>query len=238
MRKDSYSTIKFNSALAIINSVEYRFPPPLEIQVAYSEEEILPLIRKLEGYSYEGKVALGWLSYEGSWVFDPVYPRRPSLFHNMPYACFAIFDSYSTSPVDYISTERSEKAVFPEWVPLITKEEYIQGVLTIKDNIGRGNVYQVNFTFPFESEFEGDLHRLFRRLCFAQGKGYFIFLDTPPFAVLSISPELFFCYERNKLVVRPMKGTRPRGRSIEEDIFLRKELENSEKEKAENLMIV
>ncbi|MCX8064188.1 MAG: chorismate-binding protein, partial [Candidatus Hydrogenedentes bacterium] len=47
-----------------------------------------------------------------------------------------------------------------------------------------------------------------------------------------------FCYERNKLVVRPMKGTRPRGRSIEEDIFLRKELENSEKEKAENLMIV
>lgn len=229
----------YSQALAEINSKEYTFSGPCEILIAYSEKEIPSLINKLEKYSYDGKVSVGWISYEGSSVFDPAYPHKPLLFSEMPYACFVVFDNYLCfSDANYFNFCEQGKVNLPNWNPLITREEYINKVLIIRENIGRGNVYQVNFTFPYEAEFEGDLKELFRRLCLAQGKGYFIYLDTPPFAVLSISPELFFHYENNIITVKPMKGTRPRGRWKEEDILLKTELETSEKDRAENLMIV
>lgn len=230
--------IRFNFATAIIGALEYRFFDPIEVGVAYSEGEIISLLERVEKYSYDGKVVVGWVSYEACCVFDRAYPRKFSVFDGFPYAFFVVFNGYSFSPVDYecISLMGMEKHL--EWEPLITKEEYVEKIGIIRENIREGNVYQVNFTFPLRAKFEGNLEGLFRRLCYAQGSGYFIFIDVPPYAVLSVSPELFFNYEGDELYVKPMKGTRPRGRWKEEDEQLMRELKTSEKERAENLMIV
>ncbi len=238
MNKNTSIPVSFNSAIAIIDSVEYKFYHPLDVLVAYSVSDVVPLLEKLERYSSDGKASIGWISYEASSIFDDAYPKRPPLFENLPYACFVVFNRYASSPANYNIDSTKEELCSIQWQPLITKEKYIKKVKVIKENISAGNVYQVNFTFPLLAKLAGDLQNLFRRLCHAQGNGYFVFLDTPPFAVLSISPELFFRYEGNVLSVRPMKGTRPRGRWKEEDDFLRTELKNSEKDRAENLMIV
>ncbi|MFN4133640.1 MAG: anthranilate synthase component I family protein, partial [Candidatus Hadarchaeales archaeon] len=104
--------------------------------------------------------------------------------------------------------------------------------------IARGDVYQVNlsqrFEFPFRSSPEIFLSRLYR----AQPVPFACCLDFGGFQLLSGSMELFLRREGNRIVTRPIKGTRRRGRNSSEDSALRKELIESEKERAENLMIV
>ena len=72
----------------------------------------------------------------------------------------------------------------------------------------------------------------------AQGAGYSAWIDLGRYQVLSFSPELFFEREGSILRARPMKGTAPRGRWAFEDEEQRNKLEESEKNQAENLMIV
>jgi para-aminobenzoate synthetase/4-amino-4-deoxychorismate lyase len=67
---------------------------------------------------------------------------------------------------------------------------------------------------------------------------YAALIETPEWAILSFSPELFFRKHGKDILMRPMKGTAPRGRTLEEDFENAFQLRNSEKEKSENLMIV
>ena len=79
---------------------------------------------------------------------------------------------------------------------------------------------------------------LYRRLCQAQQAAFCAYLDFGEGVVVSASPELFFRWTGDELELRPMKGTRPRGRWLEEDREIARELAASAKDRAENLMIV
>lgn len=117
---------------------------------------------------------------------------------------------------------------------------YAEAVRAIGREIAAGNVYQANLTHRMELPLPGvdalDLYRELRELNPAPFAAY---LELPEAAVLSSSPERFLRVEADgRVESRPIKGTRPRGGTREEDRRLQQELRRSEKDRAENLMIV
>ncbi|MFP4172664.1 MAG: aminodeoxychorismate synthase component I, partial [Candidatus Hydrogenedentota bacterium] len=115
---------------------------------------------------------------------------------------------------------------------------YEGAIRAIRDYIAAGDTYQVNFSFPLAAPFHGDPLAWFYQLCAAQKGDYNAYVDAGPFKVLSASPELFFHAKGEELTVRPMKGTAPRGLYSAQDKGQAEALANSEKNRAENLMIV
>ena len=117
-------------------------------------------------------------------------------------------------------------------------EIYRRAVQRIHEHIAAGDTYQVNYTYRLRAPWEGDPLERFAALARAQQSRYAAFIDAGRFAVLSASPELCFRLEGDLLTCRPMKGTAPRGLTLVEDRLQAAGLRASEKERAENVMIV
>ncbi|UCE85329.1 MAG: aminodeoxychorismate synthase component I [Deltaproteobacteria bacterium] len=135
-------------------------------------------------------------------------------------------------------------AVAPARAPLETSQHfdassYPRRVEIVKEEIARGNVYQANLTHRIDVRFEGDAWQLYRSLRRANPAPFACFFALPELAIAGSSPERFLRIDRERRVEsRPIKGTRPRGRTPDEDAALAAELFASEKERAENVMIV
>ncbi len=120
-----------------------------------------------------------------------------------------------------------------------SKQQYLAAVNKALEYIAAGDIYQVNLSQRLEFDAidnveAWDIYKVLRNLSPSCFGGY---LDCGSLKIISSSPERFICVRDNVVSTRPMKGTRPRGRDRSIDILLRKELENSDKEKAELLMI-
>jgi para-aminobenzoate synthetase component 1 len=123
---------------------------------------------------------------------------------------------------------------------------WLAGVEAVRAAIGRGEIYQANLTRRLEASFAGDPWPLFRRLRTGDPALFAGYLDLgaspatgAPRALLSASPEPYLAVDADGNVsTDPIKGTRPRGRSREEDRALARELLASRKDQAENVMIV
>lgn len=119
-----------------------------------------------------------------------------------------------------------------------TKEDYIKAVQKAKNYIAAGDIYQVNLSQRFSTEIDISPYDLYLRLREASPAPFSAYLDFGKAAVLSSSPERFLKVDSEYIETRPIKGTRPRGKSTEEDKRLKKELEFSDKDRAEHIMIV
>jgi len=124
--------------------------------------------------------------------------------------------------------------------PNVTRAEYEAGVSRIREYIAAGDVYQVNLAQRFHAPFRGSALALYRRLRArnpAPFGGYLAFAGT---VVTSISPERFLRFDAGTRLAeaRPIKGTRPRGTTPAKDGALAQELLESDKDRAENVMIV
>ena len=111
-------------------------------------------------------------------------------------------------------------------------------IRAVKEYIAAGDSYQVNLTFRQRFRFTGEPFALYRQLCAAQPAAFCAWLDLGDVAIASASPELFFARRGDEIVMRPMKGTAPRGIDAADDRRRREQLAASPKERAENLMIV
>jgi para-aminobenzoate synthetase component 1 len=120
----------------------------------------------------------------------------------------------------------------------VSKADYLEAVRRAKEYIAAGDIYQVNLSHRLEGEWRGSAWPLYERLRQASPVSYGAYLDFGESKVLSASPELFLQLDGWRVQTRPIKGTRPRGRTLEEDRMLGEELLSSEKDRAENLMIV
>ena len=118
------------------------------------------------------------------------------------------------------------------------RQDYIAAVEAIQRYIRAGDCYQVNMSQAFVGTFQGDPWFAYRRLRHALPSPYGAFLSTPEGHVLSLSPERFLKVSVGQVETKPIKGTAPRGKTIEEDQKLAINLLNSPKNRAENLMIV
>ncbi len=119
-----------------------------------------------------------------------------------------------------------------------TKKEYIQAIEKTRDYIKRGHIYQVNISQRFTFPFKGSEYVLFRKLFRNNPASFYAYLNCKDFTVISTSPERFIFRKGDYIETRPIKGTRPRGKTPQEDEELRKELIESPKEDAELSMIV
>lgn len=119
-----------------------------------------------------------------------------------------------------------------------SREEYMDMVEKALDYIGRGEIYQVNLSQRFEARLESPPRVLYQQLRSINPAPFASFLDFPEVNVVSSSPERFLKLDGLDLETRPIKGTRPRGENAAEDRALRRELLESEKDRAELAMIV
>lgn len=119
-----------------------------------------------------------------------------------------------------------------------TKEEFKNAVKKVQNYIKQGDIYQVNLTQRFSGKTSLSSYELYRDLRRISSAPFGAYLNFERYNILSNSPERFIKCINNKIETRPIKGTRPRGRNKEEDVKLQEELRNSEKDRAELLMIV
>ncbi|MFA5410674.1 MAG: aminodeoxychorismate synthase component I [Candidatus Omnitrophota bacterium] len=145
--------------------------------------------------------------------------------------CRAVQDKSSDSG-QYLYSRASElKSNFQ-------KKDYLAAVERAKEYISRGDIYQVNLSQRFETEtpLPGvGIYRRLRRISPAPFGAYFAGGD---FEILSSSPERFLSVSKDRVVTRPMKGTRGRSTNKKRDTSLKRELLTSSKDKAELVMIV
>ncbi|MCC0648198.1 aminodeoxychorismate synthase component I [Clostridioides sp. ZZV15-6598] len=119
-----------------------------------------------------------------------------------------------------------------------TKEEFKNAVQNVREYIRQGDIYQANLTQRFSGETELTSFELYRDLRRFSPAPFGAFLNFEEAHILSNSPERFIRCIDKRIEARPIKGTRPRGKNKEEDLKLQEELKNSEKDRAELLMIV
>jgi len=120
----------------------------------------------------------------------------------------------------------------------ISALQYQQKLASIDEYIQAGDCYQVNFAQRFHSRYQGDPWQAYRLLRTAAPTPYSAYIDTDQGAILSLSPEQFLQVRQGQVQTRPIKGTRPRSADPETDAALKAELQQSAKDRAENLMIV
>ena len=116
---------------------------------------------------------------------------------------------------------------------------YIRTVERAKEHIYEGNCFEVCVSHRLEADFAGDPWDLYRELRRINPAPFACYLNLPEAKVVSSSPERFISLSREGVVEsRPIKGTRPRGKTKEEDAALKKDLLTHPKDRAENVMIV
>jgi aminodeoxychorismate synthase component I len=207
----------------------------------------------LEGYLSEGYIAVGYLSYTYSRFTEHGFnPKRKKGHAPFPDVCFLLFKegdviSGKIEDLKYLfQIPREESFNYVGEIgeraqrlhSNMGKEEYIEMVRSAKNYIASGDVYQVNLSQRFTLPLEFSPLSYFQNLFDVQPVPYGCYMDFGEFQIISGSMELFLRRKGRKIVTRPIKGTRKRGMTAEEDAILKAELISSEKERAENLMIV
>ncbi len=210
------------------------FSLPHQIIVADRIEEALPALERVESLVDErGWHAAGFICYEAAAAFDSALITHQA--GNLPLLWFGLYsapETFALPDADFGAYSIGHPA------PSASRPEYFQAISRIKEYIRSGDTYQVNYTMQLKARFSGDPWHLFLAMVQAQGPGYAAWIDLGRIAICSASPELFFRLEGNRLACKPMKGTVQRGKTLAEDEALADWLQGSEKNRAENLMIV
>ena len=216
-----------------------RFAAPIAVHRASAPEHVVSVLNAVDRAAREGRWVVGFVSYEAASAFDPAFERAAG--GALPLAWFAEFDSPrddrgGTDDAPAIMTDHPLIRLDP--VTSVSDAAYADAVRRIHSYIEAGDVYQVNFTVPFTSSLASDAAQLYERMRDAQGGAYSCYLDIGDARILSASPELFFERRGALLRSRPMKGTARRGLYRAADLDVRDALVRSDKERAENVMIV
>ncbi|MBN8804794.1 MAG: LPS assembly protein LptD, partial [Sphingopyxis terrae] len=136
---------------------------------------------------------------------------------------------------------KAETALLPDMVaaqPATTPERFAEMVAAAKEYIAAGDIFQVVLSQRFSTPFDlppFDLYRALRRI---NPSPFLYFLDLPGFALIGSSPEILVRVRDGEITIRPIAGTRPRGRTSAEDAENRESLLADPKERAEHLMLL
>lgn len=215
----------------------YLFTSPITSIFCHHPEEIQKSFKTIAQYQAEGKHVAGYIAYDSGLKLDKVILSR----HNpeVPLLCMFVYNNVQT--LDH------SRAQFSNWDGLgclseprmnISEAHYIENVNKVKDYIGAGDVYQVNYTCKLLFENNGTASGLFARLREAHPVCHSAFINAGDFQIISLSPELFLRKSEDSVITRPMKGTSPRGHSCLDDKHQAAALHLSPKNRAENVMIL
>jgi para-aminobenzoate synthetase component 1 len=233
---------------------------PLEVTQITGENPEKTLEVLSRKVSDSGLATIFTLSYDFGLKINRTRSRHPN--PDEPDVFFAQFDAlvvhdYQTKTTYVTGNERKFDQLeqllraaaaqdFPEAsgsstiVSNFTRPDYLAAIEEIQEYIRRGDTYQTNLTQQIRARLPEDLppEIIFRRLRRSHPAPFASFIRRRNDIVISASPERFLKVENGIISTSPIKGTRPRGRTPTEDSSLKSELLNSEKDRAENIMIV
>jgi para-aminobenzoate synthetase/4-amino-4-deoxychorismate lyase len=219
---------------------------PVRTLTATGADEVRGLLGEVETEQANGRYVAGYLAYEAGAAFGLCV--RPPAADAIPLAWMAVYEpdaltilstdewKESLAALDVAPVAETLAGITP--VLSVTRAEYVGGIGRVRDYIAAGDTYQVNYTVRGRFGLDADPLDYFLALAVRQPVPYAAFLDLGDAQILSLSPEMFLRRDGRRLESRPMKGTRPRGVTHAEDVALAYELTETEKERAENLMIV
>jgi para-aminobenzoate synthetase/4-amino-4-deoxychorismate lyase len=224
------------------------FGPPDRIVVAERPGQVAAVLDTVQRATDGGGWAFGYVAYEAAAGLDRNLAVHPVAADGMPLAWFGIGGAPSPIPPLDDSGPISAGSInggpigdagyTADWAPDWTPLEHERQVGQVRARIADGDTYQCNLTVRMRGTVEGDIGRLYRDLALTQRGSYNAYLDLGRYAIASASPELFVTRRGDEVLLRPMKGTAPRGRDLREDHEREAELRSSSKERAENIMIV
>ena len=219
------------------------FRDPVRVIEAGEVDDVWTALRVVRQAAADGFWVVGYVAYDAAPAFDSALVVRHGS-SDLPLLWFGVFTA-PDAPSPECPAPDIPDSWGGTWVSDLTEAEYTARVATISEAIRAGETYQVNFTrrltLPADASARNrrqDAFPAYERLRKAQDGAYSAYLDTGRFQILSASPELFFQTRGREIMVRPMKGTAPRGRWCDEDDANRERLAASKKERAENVMIV
>lgn len=201
-----------------------------EAVVARRTADVQPAMERVRSAVAEGAWAAGFVAYEAASAFDDRMPLGGQT--DVPLMWFGIYRSKQIRGLP-------ERAAYRlgEW-DSTAGGSYETWVERIQEHIRQGETYQVNATFPLKAGFSGEPAGLYADLIAAQPSSFGVYLDIGDQVIASASPELFFRTGQGDVTARPMKGTAPRAMTELLDGSAALALWRSEKDRAENLMIV
>ncbi|MEO8231371.1 MAG: aminodeoxychorismate synthase component I [Ignavibacteriota bacterium] len=219
-------------------SESYLFLKPKEIITIISLRNIDERLSQIDKLIEKGFVGYSLINYEAGYLFEKnlnkYLPKNENLIQ------FFIYDKNDLIKIksNKIEFDNSDKFQIKNLKMNTSKNEFLKSIKKIKSFIEEGDTYQVNYTIKGKFNFEGSYSGLFSNLIFNQSAQYISVINNSQDVIISLSPELFFEIERSKIISKPMKGTSKRGIEIVVDSLIKYELEKSEKNRAENVMIV
>ena len=135
-------------------------------------------------------------------------------------------------------TQNKEFVLERDFVSNMTREQYAEKFHRVIDYIHAGDCYQVCLAQRFDAPYKGNPWAAYKQLRLVSPTPFSAYMETPEGALLSLSPERFLKVDNCKVETKPIKGTRPRGKTDAEDQQLIEELAASPKDRSENVMIV
>jgi len=215
------------------------FSAPRALLLAHRADEVADVLNEAQAQARAGCWVAGFVAYEAAPAFDASFRvRQPAGL--LPLAAFASFDAPAPGHLEPMPLEPGAGGFdCGPWRMESPRTSVIADIECLRKRIVEGDFYQVNLTTRLVAHFAGSAKALFDALCAAQPAGYGIHLQGGAWEILSVSPELFFDWRADGLLTtRPMKGTAPRYADAVKDAAAARSLRSSDKECAENLMIV
>ncbi len=176
--------------------------------------------------------ALGYISYDFKENIFGKFPKKDDIRVPVLYLSF-----YKNFKKINLPEEKKYRSVIRSINIPVKEEDFVKKVLKAKEYIEKGDIYQVNISHRIEIDGFFSPENIFYRLIKIQPTPYLMLIKDRDFSIISGSMELFLEKKGRVVKSKPIKGTRKRGRDKKEDKILYNELKNSEKERAENLMI-
>lgn len=202
------------------------FENPVEIISAFDRTSFLKAFERIEKLRSEYYI-VGYIKYEAYKFF-----QKSDMVSRSPLLYFEVYKEFRA--FTQTGSQDCKTVLYPE----ITKEQYFQKIAYIKEQIALGNTYEVNYTIPNAVWTSCEGLELYNSLLVSQKTPYNAYIKNDFEEVLSFSPELFFRLQNGRIFTKPMKGTIKRGASAAEDEANKIFLQNDEKNRAENVMIV
>jgi para-aminobenzoate synthetase/4-amino-4-deoxychorismate lyase len=223
--------LRFDFPPEVTGTAPLHLVAPREQLVARQPQDVRAVLARADALARDGAWVAGFVCYEAGAAFDAAFRfgRPPAL----PLVWFGVFDEPAAADTPPHGAMRCDG-----WQPAIERDRYDRDIARILHHIRAGDVYQINHTIRLHGRCDGDHCALYAQLRAGQPTGYCALLDLGRYRILSLSPELFFRREGERLISKPMKGTLARASNPGEDARRATALAACEKNRAENLMIV
>ena len=218
-----------------IGGVARHYRAPISVIRAQSPDDVPGALAAIDSAIKDGKYVAGYAAYELGYALDnkllPLMPAGAG-----PLLEFGVFDGFETGAPSPDPDAAPLPALTAQW----DKTQYTSKFNRLLAYIKAGDIYQANLTFPYRGHAQRapDPAALYQTLRGRQPVRYGAIVSLGERQILSLSPELFFSVRDRIASARPMKGTAPRNPDPALDAANASAMQNDEKSKAENLMIV